>query len=494
MREALHIFRKDTRQLRVAIAVVLGWTAVFAIAWSSVDIMANSRRPLSDAVYALNGLAYFVFPALWAYLVSQVVHAEALPGDRQFWLTRPYHRGSLAAAKALFVLAYLSGPLLLAQLAILLAQGFPLHAIIAGLIWTQVIMIAVAALPAAALASLTTTLPQFVLGSILAPVCAVLIATLGSWGSFEWVRLSAVGVEAALVSAAVVALQYAARRTRTARLIGLAGILGGLTIAVFLPWPFAMAVQHRVAPERALPVTARIERPRPAAASPRPGAPLRTWVALDGIPEGMPLRCEGGTVAITAASTNGPTWTSPLRRYAATGVTRDGGCPITMPIPQDVRAAFGETPVTVRATVYVTVFGPPETNTIARQSAHWIPSVGLCRTDTIETTRVVEGRVQRTPATALTCLAPFRRPSSFVEISRAGAPAFRTPNTRPSFSPFPADFGFIPKLVVNDGLEGTIDFTVRTREPIAHFRRTAEISDVRVPDFDVSVRPDGPPQ
>ena len=40
--------------------------------------------------------------AAWV-LIARVIHAEALPGTQQFWLTRPYSRGSLLAARPCFL-------------------------------------------------------------------------------------------------------------------------------------------------------------------------------------------------------------------------------------------------------------------------------------------------------------------------------------------------------------------------------------------------------
>jgi hypothetical protein len=43
-------------------------------------------------------LLVFFLVLTWWNVVVRVIHAEALHGDTQFWLTRPYRRGSLLGA------------------------------------------------------------------------------------------------------------------------------------------------------------------------------------------------------------------------------------------------------------------------------------------------------------------------------------------------------------------------------------------------------------
>jgi len=52
-------------------------------------------------------LVLFILPLTWWALAARVIHSEALPGDRQFWLTRPYRRQPAGARKALFIITVL---------------------------------------------------------------------------------------------------------------------------------------------------------------------------------------------------------------------------------------------------------------------------------------------------------------------------------------------------------------------------------------------------
>ena len=107
MKQTIHIFRKDLRFLRLEIAGFLLLVLVFA--------MTGETDYVSEAVE---------IAAL--YLVVRMIHAEAIPGDRQYWLTRPYRPMSLLGAKLLFIAAIVCLPLGMAQAAMAARMGFPL--------------------------------------------------------------------------------------------------------------------------------------------------------------------------------------------------------------------------------------------------------------------------------------------------------------------------------------------------------------------------------
>src|SRR6266446_4223480 len=112
MRQALHIFAKDVRcfwlQIEVSLLVVAAFTWV-----------ALRRSPLGTDLSHISPEAWdtatFLVLVAGLILIVSVIHAEALPGDRQFWLTRPYSWKSLLAAKALFVFTFVNIPMLAAN-------------------------------------------------------------------------------------------------------------------------------------------------------------------------------------------------------------------------------------------------------------------------------------------------------------------------------------------------------------------------------------------
>src|SRR5208337_3681267 len=113
MRQAWHIFLKDVRRLRYELIVILAMTAAYAWLqghWSPLYSAQNGRVNLTAGL-----LRGFLLPMAWWYLASLAVYGEPLPGDRQFWVTRPYRWTSLLGAKLLFIVAFVSFPLLLAD-------------------------------------------------------------------------------------------------------------------------------------------------------------------------------------------------------------------------------------------------------------------------------------------------------------------------------------------------------------------------------------------
>lgn len=145
MKQALRIFRKDFDYLRIEVAVFLLLCAVFV--WMS---------QWSEELLEL--------AAVW--LVARAVHADAVPGDRQFWLTRPYSRRGLIAAKLLFVAVCISLPIAVAELTIALKSGFSLKEAIPTLLLSQTLLFVFGGLPVLGLAALTSGMIPFFLTAL----------------------------------------------------------------------------------------------------------------------------------------------------------------------------------------------------------------------------------------------------------------------------------------------------------------------------------------
>src|SRR6202035_1331575 len=98
--------------------------------------------------------------AAW-YLAVMVAHQETLPGDRQYWLTRPVSWQSLLLAKAGFVVAFFQLPVLASNLCTLVANGLSPLAYLTPLLVKQVFLTAFLVLPTLALAAVTRNFGQF---------------------------------------------------------------------------------------------------------------------------------------------------------------------------------------------------------------------------------------------------------------------------------------------------------------------------------------------
>ncbi len=243
MREAFFLFRKDVRHFRLQLAGFLALMGLLACTEAT-----NPRHPEWFGA----GLAsqWLLVPAAW-YLVALAIHEQKLPGDQQYWLTRPYPRGSLLLAKALFVVAFLNLPLLATQAFALAVNGLAPLTYWRALVARQFFFSALLVLPAAALASVTASLAHFAMGA-LAGFGVVLAIELGGghppgqWGGLDWIESSAVGGLAFAIFTGVMLLQYTRRKTLLAASI----LAGGVVACALLPaldlWPGGFAIQKRL--------------------------------------------------------------------------------------------------------------------------------------------------------------------------------------------------------------------------------------------------------
>jgi hypothetical protein len=178
MSKILHIFKKDIRrhwpEILISLALLALYTRRELHLWQNSSDMFFS----SPFRFLLSGSYMPFFLALsWVFLILRVVHSETLVGDRQWWVTKPYHWWQLLLAKLFFIFVFVSVPLFLVQLLLLHQAGFSTLANIGRLFLMQFTLPLIIIVFAFALASLTKNLAQALLG--IGIVVVVLIA--GIW-------------------------------------------------------------------------------------------------------------------------------------------------------------------------------------------------------------------------------------------------------------------------------------------------------------------------
>ena len=116
MFQATHILRKDVRYLWPEICFFSLLTALFG--WKE-ELWASALLLITAC-----------------YIIAKLILAEPIPGDTQFWITRPYDPKSLLAAKLSFIALFLNVPLISARVVILFRHGYDLPVEINPLLWS----------------------------------------------------------------------------------------------------------------------------------------------------------------------------------------------------------------------------------------------------------------------------------------------------------------------------------------------------------------------
>jgi hypothetical protein len=344
MQQAFHIFRKDVRFLRLPIAITLALVAVFA--WSHCGNRPAAIQQPSTTLLVLG----------WWYLAAAVVYKETLVGDRQFWVTRPYRWTSLLAAKALFLLAFLHLPLLAADLAILSAQGFTPS--LPTLLWRQAGLAALVTLPAAAIASVTRSVAALAMTSVAALICLLIVIAQfhsfrSSWPAGEWIRGTVIVAALLTGAAATLVCQYALRRTAVGRAVAASGFVFFLAVTVTPPfrWVLMRNISDGLGSIHAV------------AAEPVQVGFSHVWLRIAGVPAGMRVSPELVSIAVDDAQ--GHEWRSQWAgrfQGSPTGEIQWTPSPderqVSVWIQPSGVAAMGPSPVKVRASLSLTVFGP----------------------------------------------------------------------------------------------------------------------------------------
>ena len=220
MNQVLHILRKDIRHLWPWIVAVFIMVAIHA-QFDVRTIPVNTLEAARDK--AVLQILNMLLPLGIAFLVANLVFEEPLPGDRQFWIVRPYDWRKLLASKALFIVLFVNVPLFFSDCYILATQSFPVLGVLQDLLLRQIFLTMFFVLPSLVIASVTIGVGQFVFGwltVLLALICQLLVARRHPAGETQInLDIPACFIVLILTSCGVILWQYARRRTNSARLV-----------------------------------------------------------------------------------------------------------------------------------------------------------------------------------------------------------------------------------------------------------------------------------
>jgi hypothetical protein len=504
MQQTWHIFLKDARRLRFEIAVMLALTVAYA--WSQGHWQPFPSMRTVSLMETANMLRLYLLPAAWWFLVSLAVYGERLPGNRQFWITRPYRWSSLLGAKLLFIVAFVSLPLALADCFILLLQGLRPWDNPVGLLWHELTLFAVVVLPMIAVACVTANFGQAILLALAVMVPMVIFgryfgnlsSALSDFGTigYTWVIggradtqmgiwLPLVCLVAISSALAIMVLQYRARRTGIARII-----LAGVALLVvcggkFLPHSTTLPLQSPLlkprvdtssitavfSPESA-PLPTRSPSPRNAAED--DFMDIKLPIRFDGVPAGTTVVEEMMFAEVTTAG--GKPWNTLIFFGADPPDTLWHDGVVERSLVDQVRG----TPVRVHLTIQLTVLGDQHSGDVPIAGGPYrVPGVGLCQTASLPF---------RSFLLTLNCRTPFRQPPYV--LARFEGPDIPVPTPRRDvqgrahYSPYPADFGINPISDSNWAVPpGATRVAFTTMRPLAHIRRELDIPNVQLADY-----------
>jgi hypothetical protein len=505
MIQALHIFKKDVRHLRFEIAIAISVVAAFAFiearrAFWLVDPQANRTAAAT--------LVMFLLPLAWWTLIGRVIHDEALPGDRQFWITRPYSWHGLLGAKILFVLAFINLPMLLAHAVIIRAYGLPLGAAIPGLLWSQLLLTVVFLLPVFALSAVTKNFVQLIVAVLAPAVIALLFAiavpgiALGGFptrnvgaamagysAGYEWVKFYILFLIISAGGSAIPLWQYRRRGAFIGRCFAGATVIFVVIVMMYLPWTTTFRIQswlvkqhmdisavhaNFVLDDKLL---ARVMRDNDDFM--RVNLPIR----ITGLPPDVTAQVEGlsGEFDSPDGSIRG-IYQTPSPYFFNMGQHFSLSATLDNAFYKQVK----DEPITVRGTLYLTVYGRRQSTRVPiDDSSVSVPRVGVCSASQTPNRRVYFA----------ICTSAFRFPPALVsyrflesasDLGKSEMPVSQ--RRRISYSPFPADVGISP---INQDYAFTSSripweqAAVDTIEPLDHIKLKFEVNGLRLGDFEL---------
>lgn len=247
MRQTLHILRKDVRRHWIEILLVLALLAAYAwraptdwVTPAEYDFFVGARFSLGLG-FAPGLIGFFVYVS-WCLLVVRVIQAEALAGDRQFWVTRPYEWPSLLLAKAVFFAIFISAPYFVMELIVLHEAGFQSSRYITGVLKASAFLWFTCVLPVSALSVVTETVVQVLLCLLAALLYAIGLGLLSSIVPNS-AAPNTTGVPGTpgvvlffLACFSAVAMQYVRRRTNVSRWLLIAGAVAALVLLAATPY------------------------------------------------------------------------------------------------------------------------------------------------------------------------------------------------------------------------------------------------------------------
>jgi len=463
MRRALHIFKKDVRGLTYEFTVVLALVAMFAIAESQSHIISPGQEPVN----LLTGILKLLLPLSWWFLTARVIQAEAIPGDRQFWVTRPYFWTSLLAAKIAFLVAFICIPMAISDAIILYVQGFPVVSNAAGILWEMASRLDIV-LIAVVLASFTWGLGSFVIAALVMWILFLLTAqfragwlfghgAISPWSEFDWV----LAVTATAAVPAAILMQYA-RQRRVALALAIGALLIPLSSSYSLRSPGIAPERGKTAePDLILRIDPSPKRVFVSRSTYKPDqVPVALPIEISGIPEGLQARAN--QIIVRGFGQPG---------MVEATLTPDRSSPdpqlfwLEIKVPRNFYQRANGFRVGVDMFATITLYRNFAETAIGH-GKFAVPGIGYCQVSLI--------------SHQLNCISALRNPPAHITLNDDAGYYLST--TEFPGSPFPAELGISPLVGSNVSLDPKASELI-TGEPAFRISRSFDLVPIKLEDY-----------
>ena len=342
----------------------------------------------------------------------RVVQGEALVGDRQFWVTRPYEWKQLLAAKMLFALVCVNLPLLLLDIFLLAKAGFTPSHYVLGLLWVQFLIVLVVILPVMVLATITSSIWQVGLALLVIALYLVAMGVLSdqipSSNFSSPIAESLVTVLLVGTCIGIVLLQYSRRKTARSR--WLLASFAALPLLVLVATPYQSVIAHQYPhletgqqPPVHLTVLPASKIDAADGENAEKEVEIQIPLGVSGIAGDSIVVISGLMAAIEAS--DGEQWSSGWQSPGTSLFPEQNRTEITFQVKRSFFEGVKSSPVKIRISLAFTVYRDGNRRRFLTPEGEFpMPDVGLCL-------------AQAGYARSIHCRAPLRTPSSFLITS-----------------------------------------------------------------------------
>jgi hypothetical protein len=476
------IFRKDIYRLW---PVALAFQALLLLR-ASIGFANLSSDALGSLVLPLLSLGAIV-------LVVMVIQEDPLMGDH-CWLTRPYSRLGLAAAKLSFIVVFVNLPSVIASIGVFVAVGIRPQTELLSLFLQQLVIITFIVLPAAALASVTSSLREAVAVSLgafaaldLLTVCCYLLENYDIptrlWQLDYWPARLLAMIISLVICCLTLVVQYVSRSTILGRMIFFSGIVSVIASVLFFPrqkefevrsaWfgskPDLSSVQFRLAGARTPPKEMMYSRERRRSGIVHLEIPVR----LEGLASDLDVLL--GRCGPTTFKSQDDTFHGVPVLFSAVREAPRKSYWLSLDLDAFSFRRLRSLPVSISTAVEVTSFRPTADLPASQTTSVPVPKIGVCRS-----LQQSKGHV------AVECLSPFPRASLCLRFPGGGKIwIIDRSNTTP---PIPESNDFYPLVgfvspVAFSNIEELSAIRLVVEKPVRHEWSDVTIKQIRLSDY-----------